>query len=97
MIRLKFHFSPPFNELTKVINTELDFESEMTLTELFAQLSKKYGSGFNDLLWDKKNKDQFSSFLSIVINGSTYRGNNYLNTILKDGDDLAFLYIYFGG
>ncbi len=97
MIKLKFHFSPPFNELTKIINTELQFESEMTLTELFAKLSQKYGPEFNELLWDKKKKDQFSSFLSIVINGSTYRGDNYLNTILKDGDDLSFLYIYFGG
>ncbi|MFX1238571.1 MAG: MoaD/ThiS family protein [Promethearchaeota archaeon] len=97
MIKLKFHFSPPFNELTKIINTELEFEDELTLIELFDRLSDIYGSKFNDLLWDQKNKDTLSSFLSIVINGNTYRGKNYLNTKLKNRDDLSFLYVYFGG
>ena len=97
MITLKFHFSSPFNELTKVTNTRIQFDKELTLLELFEALTKKYGEKFNELLWDKKNKDKFSSFLSIIINGKTYRDEYFLNTVLKDGDDISFLYIYFGG
>jgi len=56
-----------------------------------------FGEKFYELLWDKKKKDEFSSFLSIIINGRSYRDENFLKTILRDGDDIAFLYLYFGG
>ncbi len=97
MITLKFHFSSPFNEVTKIINTHMNFDKELTLNELFEFLYDKYGEKFNDLLWDKKNKENFSSFLSLIINGRAYRDENFVNTVLKDGDDISFLYIYFGG
>jgi molybdopterin converting factor small subunit len=97
MISLKFRFEPPFNEITKSTNQTLQFEKELTLNELIEQLKIQYGNNFYDLLWDKKNMTDFSSFLSIIINGRSYRDENFLNTILKDGDDIAFLYLYFGG
>ncbi|MHA1343509.1 MAG: MoaD/ThiS family protein [Promethearchaeota archaeon] len=83
--------------MTKVINEEIEFEKELTLKELFDYFKEKYGDKFENLIWDKNKKGGFSSFLSIIINGRSYRGENFLNTPLKDGDDLAFLYIYFGG
>jgi molybdopterin converting factor small subunit len=97
MISLKFRFEPPFNEITKHTNQILQFEKELTLNELLEQLKVRYGNKFYELLWDRKNKTDFSSFLSIIINGKSYRDENFLNTILKDGDDIAFLYLYFGG
>ena len=45
----------------------------------------------------KKKISEFSSFLSIIINGRSFRDEHFLEKILKDGDDIAFLYIYFGG
>ena len=97
MISLKFRFEPPFNEITKSTNQLLQFEGQLTLSELLDRLKDQYGDRFYELLWDKKNKNEFSSFLSIIINGRSYRDENFLKTVLKDGDDIAFLYLYFGG
>ena len=97
MISLKFRFEPPFNEITKSTNQLLQFEGQLTLSELLDRLKDQYGDKFYELLWDKKNKNEFSSFLSIIINGRSYRDENFLKTVLKDGDDIAFLYLYFGG
>ena len=97
MISLKFRFEPPFNEITKSTNQLLQFKGELTLSELLDRLKDQYGDKFYELLWDKKNKNEFSSFLSIIINGRSYRNEDFLKTVLKDGDDIAFLYLYFGG
>jgi molybdopterin converting factor small subunit len=97
LISLNFRFEPPFNEITKDTNKIIKFENELTVKELLEFFKDHFGDKFYELLWDKKNKEEFSSFLSIIINGRSYRDENFLKTILKDGDDIAFLYLYFGG
>ncbi len=97
MIELSLSFEPPFNELTKSLHKKLKFENEITLRELIEYLKKEYGEDFHNLLWDKKNTGDFSSFLSIIINGMSYRKEGFLDTILKNNDDITFLYLYFGG
>ena len=97
MISLKFRFEPPFNEITKGTNQIINFENELTIKELLEFFKEHFGEKFYELLWDKKKRDEFSSFLSIIINGSSYRDENFLKTVLKDGDDISFLYLYFGG
>ncbi len=97
MISLSLRFEPPFNEITKKTNEIVKLEKELTLKELLEYFYKKYGEKFKELLWDKKNHNEFSSFLSIIINGKSYRHDKFLETLLKDGDDIAFLYLYFGG
>ena len=97
MISLKFRFEPPFNEITKGTNQIINFENELTIKELFEFFKEHFGEKFYELLWDKKKRDEFSSFLSIIINGRSYRDENFLKTVLKDGDDISFLYLYFGG
>ena len=97
MISLKLRWEPPFNEITRTTNEIIKIDNELTLEELFIFFYEKYGTKFKDLLWDKKNDGEFSSFLSIIINGRSYRDENFLKTLIKDGDDIAFLYLYFGG
>jgi len=75
----------------------LNFKEELSLRELFEYYYDKYGDKFKELIWDKTKKDQFHKQLVIIINGKTYRGDNFLETPLKDNDDLSFLYVYFGG
>jgi len=97
MISLKLRYEPPFNEVTKKTTEIVKLEKEITLQALLEYFYEKYGEKFKELLWDKKNPQQFSSFLSIIVNGISYRDDKFLETILKDGDDIAFLYLYFGG
>ena len=97
IINLKLHYGPAFTSLTKINNEVLKFDDALTLNELFDYFIKKYGDKFKDLIWDKKNKENFHDQLVIIINGKTYRDENFINTTLKDGDDLSFLYVYFGG
>lgn len=97
MISLTLNYEPPFNELTRILSEKVEFNEELTLEELFEFLKKRYGEEFIKLLWEKKKKRELSNFLSIIINGYNFRDNNFLKTLLKDGDDLTFLYIYFGG
>ncbi len=97
MISLSLRFEPPFNEVTNKTNEIVKLEKELTLKELLEYFYKKYGEKFKELLWDKKKPEEFSSFLSIIINGKSYRHDKFLETLLKDGDDIAFLYLYFGG
>ena len=95
-MKLKLEFSPPFNEVTKNLFETYEFEEELTLKELIEFFEQKF-EGFSELVWDKVNKGVFSKFLSIIINGRSYQHDKFLETRLKDGDQIVFIYIYFGG
>ncbi|MCK4285003.1 MAG: MoaD/ThiS family protein [Candidatus Lokiarchaeota archaeon] len=96
-MKLHLEFSPPFNEVSKTLFETLEFEKELSLADLINFFEGKYGETFSDLVWEKGNKGVFSKFLSIIINGRSYQHDNFLETILKDGDQIVFIYIYFGG
>ena len=98
MLSLKMHYEPPFNILIKKIDEILKIEKDsITLNELLNIFYDEYGNEFNELIWDKNNKDELHKQLVIIINGMTFRDENFLLTKLKDGDDVSFLYVYFGG
>jgi molybdopterin converting factor small subunit len=97
MISLKLHYEPPFSMLTKTSNETVQFDKELKLIELIKIFEKKYGQKFSELIWDKEKKDELHKMLSIIVNGITYRHDKFLETTLKDGDDISFIYIFFGG
>ena len=96
-MKLHLEFSPPFNEVTKTLFETFQFEKDLSLADLINFFEQKYGETFSDLVWEKGNKEVFSKFLSIIINGRSYQHDNFLETILKDEDQIVFIYIYFGG
>ncbi|MFX0029911.1 MAG: MoaD/ThiS family protein [Candidatus Hermodarchaeota archaeon] len=96
-MKLHLEFSPPFNEVTKKLNEIFEFEKALTLADLIKFFENKYGEKFTDLVWEKGKKGVFSKYLSIIINGRSYQHDKFLETILKDGDQIVFIYIYFGG
>ncbi len=96
-MKLNLEFSPPFNEVTKNLFEVLEFDKELTLDELIEFFGKKYGNEILDLIWEKGEKGKFQKLISIIINGRSYRDNKFLETKLKDGDQIVFIYIYFGG
>ena len=97
MITLDLNYEPPFNELTDKLKEEVEFEEKITIKELIDFLTQKYGEEFAKLIWDNHQKGELSKFLSIIINGHNFRDEKFFEKTLKDGDDLTFLYIYFGG
>ena len=97
MISVKIHYEPPFSMLTKTFNEILKFDKELTLIQLIEYLHEKYGEEFHELVWDKKKEGELHKMLSIIINGRSYRYEGFLDTVLKEGDDLSFIYIFFGG
>lgn len=96
-MKLHLELSPPFNEVTKSLNETFEFEKELSLADLIEYFGQKYGEKFTDLVWEKGKKGVFSKLLSIIINGRSYRHDKFLETRLKDGDQIVFIYIYFGG
>ncbi|MFW9988455.1 MAG: MoaD/ThiS family protein [Candidatus Odinarchaeota archaeon] len=96
-MKLNLEFSPPFNEVTKKLFDILEFDKELTLNELIDYFGQKYSNKFIDLIWEKGEKGNFNKLLSIIINGRSYRHDKFLETVLKDGDQIVFIYVYFGG
>jgi len=96
-LKLSLEFSPPFNEITKNLFETLEFDKELTLNELIEFFRQKFGDRFTDLVWEKGEKGKFNKLLSIIINGRSYQHDKFLETKLKDGDQIVFIYVYFGG
>lgn len=96
-MKLSLEFSPPFNEITKNLFEILEFDKELTLNELIEFFRQKFGDRFTDLVWEKGEKGKFNKLLSIIINGRSYQHDKFLETKLKDGDQIVFIYVYFGG
>ncbi|MFX0002789.1 MAG: MoaD/ThiS family protein [Candidatus Hodarchaeota archaeon] len=96
-MKLNLEFSPPFNEITKNLNEIIEFDKELTLNELIEFFGQRFGDKFTDLVWEKGEKGKFNKLLSIIINGRSYRHDKFLETKLKDGDQIVFIYVYFGG
>ncbi|MFX1328378.1 MAG: MoaD/ThiS family protein [Promethearchaeota archaeon] len=96
-MKLQLEFSPPFNEVTKKLYETFEFDKELTLNELIEFFGKKYGKRFIDLVWENGETGKFNKLLSIIINGQSYRHDKFLDTLLKDRDQIVFIYIYFGG
>ncbi|MFX1312170.1 MAG: MoaD/ThiS family protein, partial [Promethearchaeota archaeon] len=97
IMKLHLEFSPPFNEITENLFETFEFDKELTLEELLEFFYEKYGKAFYDLVWEKGKKGIFNKLLSLIINGHSYRHDKFLETILKDGDEIVFIYVYFGG
>jgi molybdopterin converting factor small subunit len=96
-LKVNLEFSPPFNEVTKKLYDTLEFDEELTLDKLIEFFGKKYGNKFVDLIWENGEKGNFNKLISIIINGRSYRDDNFLETKIKDGDQIVFIYVYFGG
>jgi molybdopterin converting factor small subunit len=96
-MKLNLEFSPPFNEVTKNLFETLEFDKELTVDELIDFFGQRYGNKVIDLIWENGEKGKFNKLLSIIINGRSYRDENFLKTKLKDGDQIVFIYVYFGG
>jgi MoaD family protein len=88
-MKLKVKFFTSLREITGKKEDEIQSSSIITVEELLAHLSKKYGRKFVEYLYDEKGKVQ--KYIQVLINS---RGVNELQgfeTKLKEGDTVAIL------
>lgn len=88
-MKIKVKFFTSLREITGKKEDEIQLASIITVEELLANLSKKFGRKFTEYLYDEKGKVQ--KYIQILINS---RGINELQgfeTKLKEGDTVAIL------
>ncbi len=97
MIELKVSYNPPFRDLTLIPGEEFQLQEGETIKDLIEKLEEKYGEKFSKEVWDKKSDDGFHDRLAIIVNGNSYRGDDFLTKKLDNGATVWFAHSFFGG
>lgn len=83
--------------LTKVIGKkelDLNFEGK-TVNDLIGYVVKRYGRKAEEALLDEEGKLDIT--IQVLLNGREWITHDRLDTILKDGDSVAFMLMVAGG
>lgn len=83
--------------LTKVIGKkelDLNFEGK-TVNDLISYVVKRYGRKAEEALLDEEGKLDIT--IQVLLNGREWITHDRLDTILKDGDSVAFMLMVAGG
>jgi len=88
-MKVEVKFFTSLREITGRKVEEVQLENSITVEELLAELSKKYGKEFREYIYNQKGK--VYDYLSILVNGKSTNTLQGLNTELKDGDTIAIL------
>jgi len=90
--KVKVKFYGVLKEITK----EREAEAEAsTINHLLGILAAKYGNSFSEKIYDQDRA--IRRFINIYINGRDIRFINHVNTLLKDGDEVAIIPAVSGG
>lgn len=88
-MKIKVKFFTSLREITNKKVDEIQLKNAITVEELLAILSEKYGKKFREYIYNKKGKVQ--DFLSFLVNGKNINVLQELDTELKQGDILAII------
>jgi len=86
-MKIKVRFFTSLREITGKKEDEIQLPSIITVGELLAHLSKKYGRDFTDYVYDEKGNVQ--TYIQILINGRGINAFQGFETKLKEGDTVA--------
>ena len=86
-MKIKVRFFTSLREITGKKEDEIQSPKIITVEELLAHLSKKYGKDFTEYVYDQKGKVQ--TYIQILINGRGIKELQGLQTNLKQGDTVA--------
>jgi len=86
-MKIKVRFFTSLREITGKKEDEIQSPHVITVEELLAHLSKKYGKDFTEYVYDKKGKLQ--TYIQVLINGRGIKELQGLQTNLKQGDTVA--------
>ena len=86
-MKIKVRFFTSLREITGKKEDEIQSPSTITVEELLARLSKKYGREFAEYLFDEKGNVR--TYIQILINGRGLNALQGFGTKLKEGDTVA--------
>ena len=86
-MKITVKFFTSLREITGKKEDEIQSPSIITLEELLAHLSKKYGKEFTEYIFDEKGKVR--TYIQILINGRSINVLQRFETKLKEGDTVA--------
>ena len=86
-MKVKVKFFTSLREITGKKEDEIQSSSIITVEELLAHLSKKYGREFTEYLYDEKGNVQ--KYIQVLINGRGIKVFQGFETKLKEGDTVA--------
>jgi len=86
-MEIKVKFFTSLREITGKKEDEIQLSSVITVKELLAHLSERYGKEFTQYLFDEKGKVR--TYIQILINGRSLNAFQGFETKLKEGDTVA--------
>lgn len=86
-MKIKVRFFTSLREITGKKEDEIQSSKILTVEELLAHLSKKYGGEFTEYLYDEKGNVQ--TYIQVLINGRGIKALQGYETKLKEGDTVA--------
>jgi len=89
-------FSEPFTTIMQRWDMEVNIENNTTLKELLLKLIEQFGEPLREALF-KENMEDMVEDLVLAINGIHFKFKGGIDTELKDGDRLNFMWNYYGG
>ena len=95
-MRVKIRYLGPVRVLLNKKEEVVELPVKVTLAELLNKLSKLYGSGFNEEVFDSDSK-RIREGLVVTVNGIAISQLNGIRTELKEGDAVTLLPFFAGG
>jgi hypothetical protein len=89
-------FSEPFTIIMKKWEMQVKLDKSTTLRELLLNLIEQVGDSLREILF-KDNMKEMVEDLVLTINGIHFKFKGGLDTELKNGDRLNFMWNYYGG
>ncbi|MFQ5886599.1 MAG: MoaD/ThiS family protein [Anaerolineae bacterium] len=93
-VTLKILALPMLSQAVGTKELAIDFEGE-TVNDLIEHLVKRFGPQAKQALYDEKG--ELDLMIQILLNEKEWVTRDRLDTPLKEGDTLAFMYLAAGG
>ncbi|TFG23962.1 MAG: MoaD/ThiS family protein [Promethearchaeota archaeon] len=95
MSSIKILFLSLLADITGIDEITLPAENKTTLKDLLEELKTKFGKDFESTIFISE--DKLSKYIILSLNGKEIRFSENYETLLQDGDELAFLPAIAGG
>ncbi|MFX0100939.1 MAG: MoaD/ThiS family protein [Candidatus Hodarchaeota archaeon] len=94
MASLKVEFLSSLAKITDTKEITIDIGEKSTIKDLLENLKERFGKEFEGRFYTN---GKLNSYIIILLNGNDVRNAKFINTELKEGDNILFLPAIAGG